>query len=157
MSDEERTPQEWAQELGVELHGMADERWDAYLRYLEEEDKDELAEVWKRLRGEAKHLHTVFHADKVARPENREQRGQLSRGLRELRHRRLNDIRSRVPIDEGYEEEDAFQEIVDDPKQQPIEFYKDEDANLGPAIGEGGTLEEAIEESKRNREEKDQS
>jgi hypothetical protein len=53
--------------------------------------------------------------------------------------------------------EDAFEEIVDDPEQQPIEFYEDEDANLGPAVGEGRTLKEAIEEWKRNREERDQS
>jgi hypothetical protein len=53
--------------------------------------------------------------------------------------------------------DDAFEEIVDNPKQQPIEFYEDEDANLGPAVGEGGTFEEAREEWKRNREERDQS
>ena len=53
--------------------------------------------------------------------------------------------------------DDEFEEIVDDPKQHPIEFYEDEDADLGPAVGEGGTLEEAIEEWKRNREERDQS
>jgi hypothetical protein len=41
--------------------------------------------------------------------------------------------------------------------QQPIEFYEDEGANLGPAVGEGRTLREAIEEWKRNREERDQS
>jgi hypothetical protein len=51
--------------------------------------------------------------------------------------------------------EDAFEAIIDDPKQQPTRFYEDEDANLGPAVGEGGTLEEAIEEWKRNREERD--
>ena len=53
--------------------------------------------------------------------------------------------------------EDAFEEIIDSPKQQPIEFYEDEDANLGPAVGEGRTLEEAREEWKRNREDRDQS
>jgi hypothetical protein len=53
--------------------------------------------------------------------------------------------------------EDAFEEIVDDPKQHPIKFYEDEDADLGPAVGEGRTLEEAIEEWERNREERDQS
>ena len=53
--------------------------------------------------------------------------------------------------------DDAFEEIVDSPKQQPIEFFEDEDANLGPAVGEGRTLEEAIEEWERNREERDQS
>jgi hypothetical protein len=153
MSDEERTPQEWAQAQGLELHGMTDERWAAYLGYLEGEKRDELAEVFKRLRKEAKDLHAVLHADKRARPENKEQRIRLNRSLRELRARRLDDIRSRVPVDEGYEEEEAFKEIVDDPKQQPIESYEDEDANLGPAV----TLEEAREEWKRNREERDQS
>ncbi|HKH38813.1 MAG TPA: hypothetical protein VKA82_16795 [Rubrobacter sp.] len=53
--------------------------------------------------------------------------------------------------------DDAFEEIIDDPKQHPIEFYEDEDADLGPAVGEGRTLEEAIEEWERNREERDQS
>jgi hypothetical protein len=93
MSDEGRTPQELAREWNVELHGMTDERWDAYLRYLEE--KGELAGVSKRLLEEAKDLHAAFHADKFVRPENREQRRQVSRGLRDLRHRRLNDIRDR--------------------------------------------------------------
>jgi hypothetical protein len=53
--------------------------------------------------------------------------------------------------------DDAFEAIIDDPKQHPIEFYGDEDADLGPAVGEGRTLEEAIEEWERNREERDQS
>ena len=158
MSEEERTPeQQWAQDLGMELHGMSDERWAAYLRYLEDENRDKLAEVFKRLVDERSNLRDALRDDKRARPENQEQRIRLNRSLRELRARRLDDIRSRVPVDEGYEEEEAFQEIVDDPKQQPIESYEDEDANLGPAVGEGGTLEEAREEWKRNREERDQS
>ena len=105
MTEEERTPQEWARELGVGLHGMTDEKWDEYVRYLEE--RDELTEVSKRLLEEAKDLHAAFHADKFARPENREQRRQLSRGLRELRHRRLNDIRARYEAlyDEGDDNE----------------------------------------------------
>ena len=159
MSDrEERTPeQQWAQAQGLELHGMTDERWDAYLQYLEDENRDKLAEVFKRLRDERSNLRDALQDDKRARPENQGQRIRLNRSLREQRARRLADIRSRVPVDEGYEEEDAFQEIVDDPNQQPIEFYEDEDANLGPAVGEGGRLEEATEEWKRNREERDQS
>jgi hypothetical protein len=158
MSEEERTPeQQWAQDLGVELHGMSDERWDAYLQYLEGENRDKLAEEFNRLVDEAKDLRVALRDDKRARPENQEQRIRLNRSLHELRARRLDDIRSRVPVDEGYEEEKAFKEIVDDPKQQPIESYEDEDANLGPAVGEGGTLEEAREEWKRNREERDQS
>ena len=158
MSEEERTPeQQWARAQGLELHGMPDERWAAYLRYLEDEDRDKLAEEFKRLGDEASKLRDALHDEERARPENREQRIRWNHSLRELRARRLADIRSRVPLDEGYEEEDAFQEIVDDPKQQPIESYEDEDANLGPAVGEGGTLEEAREEWKRNREERDQS
>jgi hypothetical protein len=157
MSEEERTAQEWARAHGLELHGMPDERWAAYLGYLEGEKRDELAVVFKRLRKEAKDLHAVLHADKRARPENQEQRIRLNRSLHDLRARRLADIRSRIPVDEGYEEERAFKEIVDDPKQQPIESYEDEDANLGPAVGEGRTPEEAREEWKRNREERDQS
>jgi hypothetical protein len=95
MSEEERTPQEWAREADVELHGMTDERWDAYLRYLEGENRDELTEVRKRLLGEAKELHVELQTDKIVARENREQRRQLSRGLRRLRARRLNDIRAR--------------------------------------------------------------
>ena len=53
--------------------------------------------------------------------------------------------------------DDAFEEIIDDPKQHPIEFYEDEDADLGPAVAEVGTLEEAIEEWKRMREEREQA
>jgi hypothetical protein len=53
--------------------------------------------------------------------------------------------------------DDAFEAIIDDPKQHPIEFYEDEDADLGPAIAEVGTLEEAIEEYKRMREEREQA
>ena len=107
MSEEELTPQELAREWDVELHGMTDERWDAYLQYLEGEQRDELTDVSKRLLREAKDLHAVLHADKFARPENREQRRQLSRGLRELRHRRLNDIRDRYEAlyDEGDDNE----------------------------------------------------
>ena len=159
MSDkEERTPeQQWAQDLGVELHGMSDGRWDAYLQYLEDENRDKLAEVFKRLRDERSNLRDALQDDKRARPENQGQRIRLNRSLRDLRARRLADIRSRVSVDERYEEEKAFKEIVDDPNQQPIEFYEDEDANLGPAVGEDRTLEEAIEEWKRNREERDQS
>ena len=53
--------------------------------------------------------------------------------------------------------DDAFEEIVDSPKQHPIEFYEDEDADLGPAVAEGETLLEAIEEWKRMREEREQA
>jgi hypothetical protein len=158
MSEEERTPeQQWARDLGVELHGMTDERWDAYLQYLEGENRDKLAKVFKRLVDERSNLRDALQDDKRARPENQEQRIRLKRSLHELRARRLDDIRSRVPVDEGYEAEKALKEIVDDPKRQPIESYEEEDANLGPAVGEGGTLEEAREEWKRNREERDQS
>ena len=159
MSDkDERTPeQQWAQAQGLELHGMTDERWDAYLQYLEDENRDKLAEVFKRLRDERSNLRDALQDDKRARPENQGQRIRLNRSLRDLRARRLADIRSRVSVDERYEEEKAFKEIVDDPKQQPIESYEDEDANLGPAVGEGGRLEETTEEWKRNREERDQS
>jgi DNA gyrase/topoisomerase IV subunit A len=158
MSEEKRTPeQQWAQDLGVELHGMSDERWDAYLQYLEGENRDKLAKEFKRLVDERSNLRDALQDDKRARPQNQEQRIRLKRSLHELRARRLDDIRSRVPVDEGYEAEKALKEIVDDPKRQPIESYEDEDANLGPAVGEGGTLEEAREEWKRNREERDQS
>ena len=103
MSEQERTPQQWAQHLGVVLHGMTDERWDAYLQYLEGENRDKLAEEFKRLLKEAKDVHAALRADKFVRAQNQEQRRQLSRGLREVRHRRLNDIRDRYEAiyDEG--------------------------------------------------------
>ena len=53
--------------------------------------------------------------------------------------------------------DDAFEEIIDDPKQHPIQFYGDEDADLAPAIAEGWTVREAIEEYKRMREEREQA
>ena len=53
--------------------------------------------------------------------------------------------------------DDAFEEIVDSPAQQPIEFFEDEDAEVGPAIAEGWTVREAIEEYKRMREEREQA
>ncbi len=107
MSEEtERTPQEWARELGVKLHGMPDERWDAYVRYLEDENRDERADVFKRLLEESKALKAALRADKWLRPENQEQRRRLSRDLRELRTRRLGDIRARYEaLDDEQEEE----------------------------------------------------
>jgi hypothetical protein len=104
MSEEERTlEQQWAQDLGVKLHGMTDERWDAYLRYLEGENRDGLADVSKRLLDEAKDLYAAMRADKFVREQNQEQHRQLSRGLRRLRARRLNNIRDRYEAiyDEG--------------------------------------------------------
>ena len=65
----------------------------------------------------------------------------------------MSDKEERTPE----EWEDAFEAILDDPKQQPIEFYEGEDANLGPAVAEGGTLLQAIEEWKRMREEREQA
>jgi hypothetical protein len=53
---------------------------------------------------------------------------------------------------------EEFEDIVDDPEQNPIVFYEDEDAELGPAVGEGRTLEEAIERYqlyKRQRDERE--
>jgi len=53
--------------------------------------------------------------------------------------------------------DDAFEEIIDSPKQQPIQFFEDGDADLGPAIAEGWTVREVIEEYKRMREEREQA
>jgi hypothetical protein len=107
LSEEERAAQEWARELGVKLHGMSDEGWDAYLQYLDGENRGKLAEEFKRLREEAKDLHAALRADKFVRAQNQEQRRQLSRGLRELRHRRLIDIQARIQAryDEGDDNE----------------------------------------------------
>jgi hypothetical protein len=101
LSEEERTAQEWARELEVKLHGMSDERWDAYLRYLEE--RGELTVVFRGLLEEAKELHDAFHLDKIARPQEKEQRRRVWRSLRELRTRRLDDLRARYEAiyDEG--------------------------------------------------------
>ena len=101
MSEEKRTPQEWARQLEVKLHGMSDERWDEYVRYLEE--RDELTGVFKDLLDEAKMLHEAFHLDKTARPQEKEQRRRVWRSLRELRTRRLGDLRARYEAiyDEG--------------------------------------------------------
>ena len=84
---------------------MTDERWDAYLRYLEEEG--ELAEVSTRLLEERKDLHAAFHADKFVRPQNQEQRRRVLRSLRELRTRRLDDLRVRQEAiyDEGEDDD----------------------------------------------------
>src|SRR5215213_1586506 len=97
MSEEERTPeQQWARAQGLELHGMPDERWDTYLWYLEDEDRDKLAGVFKRLVDEASNLRDALQDDKRARPENQEQRIRLNRSLHELRARRLADISSKI-------------------------------------------------------------
>ena len=48
--------------------------------------------------------------------------------------------------------DEEFEEILDDSDQWIPEFYEDEDADLGPAIAEGASLEEAIEEWKSWRE-----
>jgi hypothetical protein len=53
--------------------------------------------------------------------------------------------------------DDAFEVILDDPKQHPIQLYGDGDADLGPAVAEGWTVREAIEEYKRMREEREQA
>ena len=95
MAEQERTPEEWARELGVKLHGMPEERWAAYLRYLEDENRDELAKVCKLLLEESKDLHAALHADKLVEPLNQEQRRRLSSDLGELRARRQRDIRER--------------------------------------------------------------
>jgi hypothetical protein len=51
---------------------------------------------------------------------------------------------SQLSEERNWQEE--FEEIVDDPKQNPIVFYKDEDVlDLGPAIAEGETLREVLE------------
>jgi len=102
---EERTAQEWARELEVKLHGMSDERWDEYVRYLEE--RDELTGVIKDLLDEKKMLHEAFHLDKTARPQGKEQRRRVWRSLRELRTRRVDDLRARYEAiyDEGEDDD----------------------------------------------------
>ena len=42
--------------------------------------------------------------------------------------------------------DDEFEDIVDDPKQNPIQFYGEEAVqDLGPAIAEGQSLREVLE------------
>jgi hypothetical protein len=49
--------------------------------------------------------------------------------------------------------DEAFEDIVDDPKQNPIVFFGDENVeDLGPPIAEGGTLHEAVEAYRKERE-----
>jgi hypothetical protein len=155
MSEEERTPeQEWARAQGLELHGMTDEQWDTYLWYLEDENRDNLAEVFKRLVVEASNLRVALRDDKRARPENQEQRMRLNGSLRDLRARRLAEIRSRVPLDEGYEEEDAFQAIIDQPGLDPGFVDPEEVEGLDDAP-EFPTIEETFEDYMRRLEERE--
>jgi hypothetical protein len=62
---------------------------------------------------------------------------------------------SQLSEERNWQEE--FEEIVDDPKQNPIVFYGDGDVqDLGPAIAEGETLREVLERYqalKRDRDE----
>ena len=85
MTEEERRSQEWARAQGLELHGMTDEQWDTYLWYLDDENRDKLAEVFKRLVVEASNLRVALRDDKRARPENQGQRIRLDSSLRVLR------------------------------------------------------------------------
>lgn len=156
MTEEERRSQEWARAQGLELHGMTDEQWDTYLWYLDDENRDKLAEVFKRLVVEASNLRVALRDDKRARPENQEQRIRLNSSLRVLRARRLSDIRSRVPLDEGYKEEDAFQAIIDQPGLDPGFVDPEEVEGLDDAP-EFPTIEETFEDYMRRREERDQS
>jgi hypothetical protein len=53
----------------------------------------------------------------------------------------MSDKEERTPE----EWEDTFEEILDDPKQHPIKFYEDGDADLGPAIeAHGASLTKAL-------------
>ena len=156
MTEEERRSQEWARAQGLELHGMTDERWAAYLRYLEDENRDELAVVYKGLVDERSKLRVALRDDKRARPENQEQLMRLNGSLRDLRARRLAEIRSRVPLDEGHEEEDAFEAMIDQPGLDPgfVDPEKVEELDDAP---EFPTIEETLEDYMRRREERDQS
>jgi len=154
MTEVGRTAQEWARAQGLELHGMTDEAWASYLQYLEGENRDEVAEVFNRLVVEASNLRVALRDDKRVRPENQEQRIRLNGSLRELRARRLADIRSRVPLDEGYEEEDAFAAIVDQPGLDPRFVDPGEGEGLDDAP-EFPTLEETLEDYMRRREERE--
>jgi hypothetical protein len=51
-----------------------------------------------------------------------------------------------VPLSEERNWQEDFEDIIDDPNQNPIQFYRDEDVeNLGPAVAEGQSLREVIE------------
>ena len=84
------SPDEWAREIGVRLHGMSDEEWDAYIRRLE--SVNEIEQVFRELFEERVMLHAALRADKWVRPENRAQRAELMPGIRELRVRRMADL-----------------------------------------------------------------
>jgi hypothetical protein len=51
--------------------------------------------------------------------------------------------------------EDAFQELIDDPDSNPIRFYSEEEVDVAEAP-KYGSLREAIEEWKKEREERKQ-
>jgi hypothetical protein len=155
----ERTPEGWARSLGLALHGMTDARWGAYLRYLEGADRAELAGVFKRLLDEARVLQAALRADKRDRPENREERIRVSRGLRRLRTQRLAALRGRDDAEHAPEEwEDAFEAIVDDPDADFMGLYVTAEP-VGPGesvdVPRYRTLQEAYEAWKKEREEKE--
>lgn len=89
----EHRPIEWARERNITLHGMSDERWGAYLRYLEGEDRAALADVHQRLADEVKDVTAALEGVTFLTPDAQVQRTRLRRGLRELRLRRMADLR----------------------------------------------------------------
>jgi transcriptional regulator with XRE-family HTH domain len=84
------SPDEWAREHGARLHGMSNEEWNAYVDDLE--SVDEIGQAFRTLFDERTMLHAAWHADKWIRPENRAQRTELGRGIRDLRIRRMADL-----------------------------------------------------------------
>jgi transcriptional regulator with XRE-family HTH domain len=84
------SPDEWARERGARLHGMSDEEWDAHVHRLEA--VGEVEEEFRAFLEESKMLKSALTGDKWLHPENRKQRVDLSRRLRQLRTHRLGDL-----------------------------------------------------------------
>jgi transcriptional regulator with XRE-family HTH domain len=99
------TAREWAAEAGAEFHGMDDEAWDAHVRDLE--THEEVSETYHKMADDSKMLHALLASHKMQYPRARQQRRELTRGLREIKMRRYSDLagqaallRSRDLVDE---------------------------------------------------------
>ncbi len=84
------SPDEWARERNARLHGMSGEEWDAHVHRLEA--VGEVEEEFRAFLEENKMLKSALTGDKWLHPENRKQRVDLTRRLRELHTYRLADL-----------------------------------------------------------------
>jgi transcriptional regulator with XRE-family HTH domain len=87
---------EWAKEAGAEYHGMDDEEWDALVRNLD--TTEEVSEVFHQMAEDSKMLHALFSAHKMQYPRARDQRRELSRGIREIKTHRFADLAGQAAL-----------------------------------------------------------